>query len=167
MIFTSCSWIAEDGCGNKSEIELFFKITDKKVQTLNPYFFKKTVNSISSIEKKHYILTVYDSLFFLHDNRIEKRIGLNLEPENRFVCKVKAYNKGFIVLVSDKKGYKKALLYNEDLSFFMERIPILKMGDFLLVTIQVDLYDQLAENLESDLINTISKHTNKRSLEQR
>lgn len=43
----------------------------------------------------------------------------------------------------------------------MERIPILKMGDFLLVTIQVDLYDQLAENLESDLINTINKHSSK------
>lgn len=43
----------------------------------------------------------------------------------------------------------------------MERIPILKMGQFLLVTIQVDLYDQLAENLESDLINTISKHSSK------
>ncbi|MFC4476405.1 STAS domain-containing protein [Flavobacterium chungangensis] len=35
------------------------------------------------------------------------------------------------------------------------------MGDFLLVTIQVDLYDQLAENLESDLINTINKHNSK------
>jgi len=43
----------------------------------------------------------------------------------------------------------------------MERIPILKMGDFLLVTIQVDLYDQLAENLESDLINTIKKFSSK------
>lgn len=43
----------------------------------------------------------------------------------------------------------------------MDRIPILKMGDFLLVTIQVDLYDQLAENLESDLINTINKHNSK------
>jgi rsbT antagonist protein RsbS len=43
----------------------------------------------------------------------------------------------------------------------MERIPILKMGDFLLVTIQVDLYDQLAENLETDLINTIKKHSSK------
>ncbi len=35
------------------------------------------------------------------------------------------------------------------------------MGDFLLVTIQVDLYDQLAENLESDLINTINKNNSK------
>ncbi len=43
----------------------------------------------------------------------------------------------------------------------MERIPILKMGDFLLVTIQVDLYDQLAENLETDLINGIRKHNSK------
>lgn len=43
----------------------------------------------------------------------------------------------------------------------MDRIPILKMGDFLLVTIQVDLYDQLAENLETDLINTINKHNSK------
>ena len=43
----------------------------------------------------------------------------------------------------------------------MERIPILKMGDFLLVTIQVDLYDQLAENLESDLVNSVKKYNSK------
>ncbi|MDF2437796.1 MAG: putative negative regulator of sigma-B [Bacteroidota bacterium] len=40
----------------------------------------------------------------------------------------------------------------------MDKIPILKMSDFLLVTIQVDLYDQLAENLESDLINMVKKY---------
>jgi rsbT antagonist protein RsbS len=40
----------------------------------------------------------------------------------------------------------------------MEKIPILKMGDFLLVTIQVDLYDRLALNLEADLVSTIDKY---------
>jgi rsbT antagonist protein RsbS len=35
------------------------------------------------------------------------------------------------------------------------------MGDFLLVTIQVDLYDQLAETLESDLVNMVKKHSSK------
>lgn len=40
----------------------------------------------------------------------------------------------------------------------MDRIPILKMGDFLLVTVQVDLYDRLALGLEKDLIQMISKH---------
>jgi rsbT antagonist protein RsbS len=39
----------------------------------------------------------------------------------------------------------------------MEKIPILKMGDFLLVTVQVDLYDRLALGLESDLVNMIRK----------
>ncbi|GAB2544160.1 STAS domain-containing protein [Rufibacter soli] len=39
----------------------------------------------------------------------------------------------------------------------MERIPILKMGSFLLVSIQVDLYDRLALTLENDLINMVSK----------
>src|ERR1700755_2305838 len=39
----------------------------------------------------------------------------------------------------------------------MEKIPILRMGKFLLVTIQVDLYDQLAENLESDLVQMVKK----------
>jgi rsbT antagonist protein RsbS len=39
----------------------------------------------------------------------------------------------------------------------MERIPILKMGDFLLVTIQVDMHDQLASALQDDLTNKISK----------
>jgi rsbT antagonist protein RsbS len=38
----------------------------------------------------------------------------------------------------------------------MERIPILKLGSFLLVTIQVDLYDRLALNLENDLITMVS-----------
>ncbi|WP_121353644.1 STAS domain-containing protein [Flavisolibacter nicotianae] len=39
----------------------------------------------------------------------------------------------------------------------MDRIPILRMGNFLLVTIQVDLYDRLALNLESDLVQMVSK----------
>jgi rsbT antagonist protein RsbS len=39
----------------------------------------------------------------------------------------------------------------------MEKIPILKMGDVLLVTIQVDLYDRLAETLEADLVQMINK----------
>ncbi|ACT92914.1 STAS domain-containing protein [Dyadobacter fermentans] len=39
----------------------------------------------------------------------------------------------------------------------MERIPILKMGKFLLVTIQVDLYDRLALTLEEDLIQMVHK----------
>src|SRR3984885_7918726 len=39
----------------------------------------------------------------------------------------------------------------------MDKIPILKFGHFLLVTIQVDLYDRLALNLEADLIQMIDK----------
>lgn len=39
----------------------------------------------------------------------------------------------------------------------MEKIPILRMGNLLLVTIQVDLYDRLAETLESDLVQMIKK----------
>src|SRR5215208_4921341 len=38
----------------------------------------------------------------------------------------------------------------------MERIPILRMGDFLLVTIQVDMHDQLALTLQDDLTGRIS-----------
>ena len=38
----------------------------------------------------------------------------------------------------------------------MERIPILKMGSFLLVTIQVDMHDQLAMTLQDDLTTKIS-----------
>ena len=33
----------------------------------------------------------------------------------------------------------------------MEKIPILKMGRFLLVTVQVDMHDQLALQLQDDL----------------
>ena len=39
----------------------------------------------------------------------------------------------------------------------MERIPILKMGPFLLVTIQVDMHDQLATTLQDDLTTRIAK----------
>ena len=39
----------------------------------------------------------------------------------------------------------------------MDRIPILRMGEFLLVTIQVDMHDRLALMLQDDLTNRISK----------
>jgi rsbT antagonist protein RsbS len=38
-----------------------------------------------------------------------------------------------------------------------ERIPILKMGEFLLVTIQVDLHDQMALRLQEDLTSAIER----------
>jgi rsbT antagonist protein RsbS len=37
----------------------------------------------------------------------------------------------------------------------MDRIPILRMGDLLLVTIQVDMHDQLALTLQDDLTEKI------------
>jgi rsbT antagonist protein RsbS len=37
----------------------------------------------------------------------------------------------------------------------MDRIPILKMGEFLLVTIQVDMHDRLAMTLQDDLMTAI------------
>lgn len=37
----------------------------------------------------------------------------------------------------------------------MDRIPILKMGPFLLVTIQVDMHDRLVLALQDDLMNQI------------
>jgi rsbT antagonist protein RsbS len=40
----------------------------------------------------------------------------------------------------------------------MERIPILKMGRFLLVSIQVDMDDRTALSLQDDLTGQIVKH---------
>ena len=42
-----------------------------------------------------------------------------------------------------------------------ERIPILRMGDYLLVSIQVDMHDKLAVRLQEDLTETISDHASK------
>ena len=39
----------------------------------------------------------------------------------------------------------------------MERIPILRMGEFLLVTIQIDMHDRLALTLQDDLTEMISR----------
>jgi rsbT antagonist protein RsbS len=39
----------------------------------------------------------------------------------------------------------------------MERIPVLRMGDLLLVTIQVDMHDQLALQLQDDLTSAIER----------
>ena len=39
----------------------------------------------------------------------------------------------------------------------MDRIPILQMGEFLLVTIQVDMHDQLALTLQHDLTEQIAR----------
>jgi rsbT antagonist protein RsbS len=43
----------------------------------------------------------------------------------------------------------------------MDRIPILKFGDSLLVTIQVDMHDRLATTLEEDLTDKIVEHNAK------
>ena len=43
----------------------------------------------------------------------------------------------------------------------MERIPILRMGEFLLVTIQVDMHDQMALKLQDDLSSAIVKNTSR------
>jgi rsbT antagonist protein RsbS len=40
----------------------------------------------------------------------------------------------------------------------MEKIPILKMGRFLLVTIQVDMHDRLAMTLQNDLTDRIVQY---------
>ena len=40
----------------------------------------------------------------------------------------------------------------------MESIPILKMGPYLLVSIQIDMHDRLALPLQDDLTNAIVKH---------
>ena len=37
----------------------------------------------------------------------------------------------------------------------MDRIPILKLGEFLLVTVQVDMHDRLAMTLQDDLTDRI------------
>lgn len=43
----------------------------------------------------------------------------------------------------------------------MERIPILRMGEFLLVTIQVDMHDRMALELQNDLTEQIVKRASK------
>lgn len=40
----------------------------------------------------------------------------------------------------------------------MERIPILRMGECLLVTIQVDMHDRLALTLQDDLTEQVVRH---------
>jgi len=40
----------------------------------------------------------------------------------------------------------------------MDRIPVLRMGDLLLVTIQVDMHDQLALQLQDDLTRAIERY---------
>lgn len=45
----------------------------------------------------------------------------------------------------------------------MEQIPILKMGDILLVSIQVDMHDRLAMRLQNDLSEKIA-HTGARGV---
>jgi len=43
----------------------------------------------------------------------------------------------------------------------MDRIPILKVGDCLLVTIQVDMHDELALSLQEDLTDQISRYASR------
>jgi rsbT antagonist protein RsbS len=41
----------------------------------------------------------------------------------------------------------------------MDRIPVLKMGEFLLVSIQIDMHDRLAMTLQDDITQMIVQHS--------
>ena len=41
----------------------------------------------------------------------------------------------------------------------MDRIPILRMGRFLLVTVQVDMHDQIVQTLQDDLTERITRYS--------
>lgn len=43
----------------------------------------------------------------------------------------------------------------------MEHIPILRMGEFLLITVQVDMHDRLALQLQDDLTEQIVRHSSR------
>ena len=43
----------------------------------------------------------------------------------------------------------------------MEHIPILRMGEFLLITVQVDMHDRLALQLQDDLTEKIVQHSSR------
>lgn len=43
----------------------------------------------------------------------------------------------------------------------VDKIPILKMGNYLLLSIQVDMHDQLAMDLQEDLTLQIVRHSSK------
>lgn len=43
----------------------------------------------------------------------------------------------------------------------MEHIPILRMGEFLLITVQVDMHDRLALQLQDDLTEQIVRHNSR------
>ena len=43
----------------------------------------------------------------------------------------------------------------------MDRVPILRMGEFLLVTIQVDMQDRLAMQLQEDLTTAVQRYRSK------
>lgn len=43
----------------------------------------------------------------------------------------------------------------------VEHIPILRMGEFLLITVQVDMHDRLAMQLQDDLTQRIVQHSSR------
>ncbi len=43
----------------------------------------------------------------------------------------------------------------------MEHIPILRMGEFLLITVQVDMHDRLAISLQDDLTEQIVRYSSR------
>jgi rsbT antagonist protein RsbS len=43
----------------------------------------------------------------------------------------------------------------------MDHIPILRMGEFLLITVQVDMHDRLAISLQDDLTEQIVKYASR------
>lgn len=114
-----------------------YQLKSQKPQLVFPYFSDKPIHSISSLGTNKYVATINDRLFFLRNNTIEREINLNLNTDYNFISKIQPYGKNqFLLLLSNKKGYKKAYLYNSNFTQKTDLSALLKIqstvSDFLI-----------------------------------
>lgn len=114
-----------------------YQLKSQKLQPVFPYFSDKPIHSIFSLGTNHYVVTVNDRLFFLRNNTIEREVDLNLNADYNFISKIQPYGKNqFLLLLSNKKGYKKAYLYNSNFTQKTDLSKLLKIqstvSDFLI-----------------------------------
>lgn len=90
-----------------------FRLDKNKLVSLYPRFDNRIVNSISKTEQNAYAITILDSVFILKNHQLEK-YRLQFDDDKKIICKIqKISNDEYLVLTSDKKGFKDVYLFSD------------------------------------------------------
>lgn len=92
-----------------------FQYKNNKLKPFCNYFNHTVVNSISKINSFEFVITVNDSLFVLHKERIIRKAKIQFDDNSNIISEVAKVNANqYLIMATDSKGFKNAYLFSNN-----------------------------------------------------